>query len=176
MQVKLESVLLSAVLIVVLIFSGFSLFLTYSIYRTYSDDISRLTEQYDSISENLANLTRAQPENKYVVLAWHERIDDPIEWSKWVDTSSYEVGYLYYSSEAGSDDVTLSIGFPGVPSDIENVFPGTLYSLIDVQIGAPREGVLKFDIQGDAVYIHIISISIMEYDWITTSLSLYLVS
>jgi len=150
--------------------------LTYSIYRTYSEDIAKLIEQYDDISENLTNLTRVQPENKYVVLAWHERIDNPIEWSKWVDVSSYEVGYLFYNTEAGSDDVTLIIGFPGVPSDIENVYPGTLYSDINVQIGAPREGVLKFDIQGDAAYIHIVSISTMEYDWITTSLSLYLVS
>ena len=173
---KLQSALSSVALIVILIFSGLSLLWTYSIYGTYSNDIAKLTEQYSSISESLTNLTETQPENKYIVLAWHERIDNPIQWSKWVDASSYEVGYLYYSTEAGSDDVTLSIGFSGVPSDIENVYPGTLYSYMDVQIGAPRNGVLKFDIQGKQMCIHTVAISIMEYDWIRTSLSLYLVN
>ena len=173
-QVKLESALLSVASIVILIFSGLSLFLTHSIYRTYSNDIAKLTEQYDRISENLTNLTIANPENKFIVLAWHEEIE--FLWGKQIDVSSYQVGYLYYSTEAGSTDATLMIGFNGAPTDVQNVFPGTLYSMIHVQIGAPRNGVFKFDIQGQLMHIDLAAISVMEYDWIRTSLSLYLVS
>jgi len=172
---KIQSLLPSVALVLILIFTGLSFFWTYSVYRTYSSDVAGLTEQLNSISKNLTNITNAQPKNKFIVLAWHKQI--PVfGLDQWINVSSYEVGYLYYYTEAGSNDAMLSIEFPGTPSNVENVFPGTLYSMLDVQIGAPRRGVFKFDVQAAELRIYLYAMSKTQYDWIKTSISLYLVA
>ncbi len=162
-------------LVVILAFTGFSMFWTYSMYRIDSDNVTKLTQQYNEISEELSILRDASNEtkNKFVVLSWHEQIG--FMWDKWVNVSSYEVGYLYYNTEAGSGSANLVLIFPGAPSSVQNVIPGTLQSSLNVQIGAPNSGVLKFDIQGQQMYIELNSIESTPYDWIRTSLSLYLV-
>lgn len=170
MKVTYQSALLSILLITILIFVGFVVYE----FDKMANKIAKLTEQYHDISQRITQMTNETLKNKFVILAWHKKIE--FQWSKWIDVSNYTVGFLYYFTEDGSDDASLLLGFHGVPTNIENVFPGTLYSTLNLQIGAGKQGVFKFDIQAPSLFIELYAISTTPYDWIKTSLSLYLVS
>lgn len=170
---KSEIALMIILIVCVLVLGGVSIVQTERILQ-----LSRRVEDtehshYNDLSEDLNTLADAQPTNKLIILAWHEKIN--VTWhGESMNVCSYEVGYLYYSTEAGSDNAMLYIGFPGDLGKI-NLWPGELYSKVELQIGAPAKGVFRFDIQSPWMYIGLYSMSTMEYDWIQTSLSVYLV-
>lgn len=164
---KASSVLQIVALVLILIFSGVSLLVSYETHTSQANNASQLNEQYNKVSQELATIINALPNSTYVVLAHNETITQG-SWLKSVNVTKYRTVYLYFDTTSGAPNATLSYYFDTSIGYIES-------STFTVEIGANAGiGIVKIDVLGGFMVFSIPTMTNGNY--ITTSIYLYLVT